>query len=204
MYAGLAEYFHVVVYGQQNASWKSNLPQIPLTTGDLKKALHTTFERDELRVKKTLAELGSVSASIIFSLRLTRTIVKEAMDALRDNRAEQQNLLSILGASRYEMAHGGGMWHTVCPRNRCVSRDTFCHTLECYGLLEAVRRGSEAVPFLIEMAKKTLKQQGKKLIPYPEPITAETKIRDSAQTVIGVDGIMAQSPSSASTPHTEQ
>ena len=125
-----------------------------------------------------LAETHSISASIITVLNLTRTIVKETLGALRDNREDQQNLLGILGATRYKTFHQGGMYHTVCPKMGCYQRDTFWHTIECHGLREIVCPGPGAVPFLIEVARVTRRPKDKAVIPYPEIITEETKRRD--------------------------
>ena len=118
------------------------------------------------------------SASIITVLDLTRSIVKEALGALRDSREDQQNLLSILGATRYKTFYQRNMYYTVCPKTGCYQRDTFWHTIECYGLLEAVCLGSGAVPFLMELARTTKRPKGKAVIPYPVVITEETKGRD--------------------------
>ena len=124
-----------------------------------------------------------MAASIITTLQLTRTIVKEAMKVLSDSREDQQNLMDILGAARFKIIHQGSLYHTVCPRTGCYSRDTFLHMLHCYQLKDTVQKGPEAVPFLVNMARKTHRPKRKKIIPYPEVITRENKKRDWEELV---------------------
>ena len=183
LFAGLAEFLRMVVITQQSPKWKTTLPYIPMTTRELKIIMQETEARDEGRVLQMLAEEGSVAAGIISMLQLTRSIVKEAMKVLSDSREDQQNLMDILGAARYKVLHLGKLYYTVCPRPRCYNRDTFLHMLKCYDLQGEVQKGPEAVPFLVDMARKTHRPKRKKVIPYPEIITKETKKRDWEEMV---------------------
>ena len=58
-----------------------------------------------MQVLGTPVDTGSVSTSITIFLEVTRTIVAESTNALADDREDQQNLLDIIGASRYKTAH---------------------------------------------------------------------------------------------------
>ena len=138
-------------------------------------------ELDESAVMQQLTETGSVSASIVVCLGLTRAAVAEAYSALRDSREDQHNLTDILGATRFKTQHNGKMHHVKCPKRYCFSRDSFCHMLECYDLKEDFCTGPEAVPFLVKLAKRTKRPKDSRLIPYPEEVTAATRKRDAEQ-----------------------
>ena len=196
LHASLAEFFRGVVVPQQGRKWKSTLPWIPLTTRELKAAVKETFERDEGIILSMLAEEGSVSASIISALELTRSIVKEALAVLGDSRETQQNLLDILGATRYRTIYEGQLHYTVCPKQRCSSRDDFWHMIECYHLGDMVARGPESVPFLTHMARTTMKPKGRATIPHQELNTKESRLRDSAFILARVEAYQRVVPSS--------
>ena len=55
--------------------------------------------------------------------------------------------------------------------------------LECYALDQEVRKGSDAVPFLQHMAKKTLIPEGYTRIPYPDAITPATRLEQAAPII---------------------
>ena len=139
-----------------------------------------SYEEDEAGVLQALAELGSVSASILVYLELSREVVSQAFHVLRDERAAQTNLADILGATRYRVYHRKKLYHTKCPKRHCYSRDSFLHMLECYHLIDRVRRGAEAVPFLVTMARLTQRRRGQIVFPYIEALTAVTRAQDSA------------------------
>ena len=182
---GLAEYFRAVIVPQQSGDWIQNLPRIPITTEELKQLLAKQQEKDELAILRELAEAGSVSGSTATRLELTREVVKEVYNALRDDREDQQNLTEILSATRFKMHYAGKMCHVKCPKRYCFSRDSFQHMLECYGFLDRLCTGPEAVSFLAELAEKTRRPKGSKPIPLPEEVTDETRRRDARQQTNG-------------------
>ena len=63
------------------------IPQVPQTTEKLKDQLSTLYESDEIRDLQALAELGSVSASILAYLVLSRDLVAFALKRLHEDRA---------------------------------------------------------------------------------------------------------------------
>ena len=175
LFVGLTEYFRATVLPQRPRGWRVQLPCVPLTTGELRRLVDETWEGDERRAMKQLSELGSVSASILTYLELTRTIVAEAYSALRDEREAQTNLVEILGATRFKTYRGRRVYHTKCARPLCFAVDSFAHMLECYSLHDGVRRGPEAVPFLVRIARVTCRKPGAQPIPLSEIVTERSR-----------------------------
>ena len=140
LYIGLLEHFRTIVLPQQPRDWTAKLPRTPLTTEELKRELNEVYEKDELAVMKQLSEIGSVSASIVLSLQLTRAAIKEAYQALRDSPEEQQNLTEILSATRFKTYHKGRVYHIKCPKKTCFTRDPFGHMLYCYSLRSELKK----------------------------------------------------------------
>ena len=110
---------------------------------------------DEQRVMAQLATLGSLSAAIIRRLQLTRKVLMEATRMLLDERRAQNNLLAVLGASRYKVVTKQGLCDTRCPLRHCQREDSFDHMLQCYDSESSVEYGAAAAPFLVRMARKT-------------------------------------------------
>ena len=61
--------------------------------------------QEGMRILQQLQTTGSVSATIILKLKLTRQIVKEVYSKLRRDRVAQVALTEVLGATRYKFAH---------------------------------------------------------------------------------------------------
>ena len=101
VFVGLTEYFRTIVLPQRPREWREQLPRVPLTASELKQLVTEAWEDDGRRAMKQPSGLGSVSASILTYLELTRSIVAEAFPALRDEREAQTNLVEILGATRF-------------------------------------------------------------------------------------------------------
>ena len=175
-----AEYFRATILPQQTQKWVEDLPQVPRTTEELRAQLTILYESDERRVLLALAELGSVSASILVYLDLTRDMVAFALKRLHEDRAAQTNLTEILGATRYRILAAGKLYRTMCPKRYCYQRDSFLHMLDCFHLTDSVKRGSEALPFLLHMARSTKRKEGHPPYPYLEPLTALTRLQDAA------------------------
>ena len=165
------------------------LPCVPLTTSELKQLVAEAWEDDERRAMRQLSELGSVSASILTHLELTRSVVAEAYSALRDEREAQTNLVEILSATRFKTYRGSRVYHTKCARRLCFSMDSFAHMLECYSLLASVRKGAEAVPFLIRLARRTCREAGTMPIPFAEIVSDHSREQAAAavREELGVD-----------------
>ena len=172
---GHSENLRATILPQQTLEWRANLPQVPWTAEEVRVLLRQRFEADEQGVLQALAELGSISASILVYLNLSKGVVAEAFRRLREERAAQTNLAEILGATRYRVCLGGKLHHTVCPKRYCYQKDSFLHMLDCYHLTEQVQRGPDAVPFLLRLAKSTTKRRGHVTIPYTEAFTAQTR-----------------------------
>ena len=144
-----AEYFRTCVIPQQAPKWKDNVPLLPWTTAELKQPLKAQHEIDEQQTLKILAELGSASASIITYLDITRATIKETFNALQDDREAQTNLASILGATRFQILHGGKLYPTTCPQPRCYKQDTFLHMMECFKLTNPARQAGQSVDLTV-------------------------------------------------------
>ena len=166
----VAEHFRAAVLPSQTVEWRANLPWIPMTMEEIKTTVGERHREDELKALQYLADSGSEAADIITQLDLTRELVQEAMDELRDERTAQVNLASILTATRFKTLTKSGVVPTKCPKKLCFSRDSFWHMLECYQLGPSLRRGVEAVPFLVLVERTTLLRE--RVNPIPYPITA--------------------------------
>ena len=79
---GHSEYLRSTILPQQTPEWRRNLPRIPWTAEEVRVILRQQFEVDEKNVLQALAELGSVSASILVYLDLSRGVVAEAFRRL--------------------------------------------------------------------------------------------------------------------------
>ena len=99
-----------------------------------------------------LAQLGSMSATIITNLQLTREIYKEALDDLQQERAAQITLTCILSANRFRVHYQGSVLRSRCGRCR-REEDSFAHMLRCYDLQDQLNKGANAAPFLAHMAR---------------------------------------------------
>ena len=100
-----------------------------------------------------LGDLDSESASVISYLDFSREAITEAMDRLKDQRAQQVTLLTILAATRFKILTKAGLVPTQCPRPGCGKKDSFWHLMECYGLQTSAESGPHVVPFLVHLAK---------------------------------------------------
>ena len=179
LFMGTLEHYRTVILPQQPKGWTTRLPRVPITTDELKGELKKLYEKDELQIMKQLSEIGSASASIVVFLELTRTVVNEAYQMLRDQPEVQQNLTEILSATRYKTYSQGHMHHIKCPRKTCFKQDSFRHMIECYNLTNDIKKGPEATPFLVKMARETYRGKKGKYIPLPARVTTETRREDT-------------------------
>ena len=98
-----------MILPQQTGGWRRGLPGAPWTAEEVRVLLRLQFERDEHEVLQALAELGSISASILVYLDLSREVVGAAFRRLREERAAQTNLAGILGATRFQTNPAGNL-----------------------------------------------------------------------------------------------
>ena len=117
-----------------------------------------------------LVQLGSQSAAIVCRLGLTRPILVEALQTLRDERRAQSNLLAVIGATRYKTITKTGLADTQCPLLHCRKKDSFDHMIQCYDLEPVEEHGNNAVQFLVKMARKTqiLDEQAPRVYEAPQ------------------------------------
>ena len=142
-----------------------------------------TLRQNEITALRRLANLRSVSASIIIHLELTKDEVAEALGTLEGNRAAQTNLADILAAFRFKTHALRRVYDAKCPKTFCDATDTFPHMLECYHLEYDVQKGPTAVPFLVRMAEIAELLKGQPRIPYREMVATGTRTRDSLPAV---------------------
>ena len=92
------EHFRSAIFPQRPDGWTERLPRLTYTDEELKTISTDQQQRDELAVIAQLARLGSVSSLITTYFGLTRSVIQEALDTLRDERKAQCNLPEILSA----------------------------------------------------------------------------------------------------------
>ena len=96
----LAEHFRVAILANRNPVWLRALPMAPLTTAGIKQIAENCPLGDEQRVMSQLVALGSQSAAIICRLQLSRRVMVEALQILRDEGRARSTLLAVIGATR--------------------------------------------------------------------------------------------------------
>ena len=144
---GHAEFLRTSILPQQNEDRRGKLPQVPWTTEESKQKLRNCEETDDLQVFRALAELGSVSASFLVHLDLSRAPATFAFRILRDEPGAQTTLAEILSASRYRALFHEELYLDNSPKRFCCHSDSFPYMLGRYHLLGRVERGPEVAPF---------------------------------------------------------
>ena len=142
-------------------------------------ALKAQLDKDELAIIEKLASMGSESGEIITRLRLCKEIVTETMLNLSQNRRAQENLASILAATRYKFYYKGELYPVECPKG-CGQADSYSHMLQCYDLEEKEQTGTNATEFLVEMALRTIPSRKGP----PTPIFARETHEEEAQATM--------------------
>ena len=148
-----AEEFRVAAAKHTGADWHKVLPRVPLTKQEVSKLLHRQMERDEITVLYQLRQLGSVAASIIIGLQLTREVLQEAFNGLQRDRPAQITLASIVSGARFRLFYQGRTISTVCG-NCKVEPDSWEHLILCYGLADEIQVGLEATRFLVTLGRR--------------------------------------------------
>ena len=90
----------MTILATRSPEWLRALPMAPLTTTELKQIAENCPLGDEQRVMSQLVALGSQSAAIIRRLQLSRRVMVEALQILRDEGRARSNLLAVIGATR--------------------------------------------------------------------------------------------------------
>ena len=109
--------------------WLRTQPRIPLSIDEIKEGVHCRFEMDEAKFVALLERCASVSYSIFRAFRITRTLIRDVLDALGHNRAIQVTFRSIICATRFKYFHQGNLLPTLCQK--CGAIDSFQHLLHC-------------------------------------------------------------------------
>ena len=149
----MAEHFRTFVIPAQPDKWLQELPTIPCTKQEIKLLLEEQQHADERKALDQLQALGSESAGIIKELDLTRAVIAEVMDTLKDERNAQVVLFTILSATRFRTFVNKEMHPTVCPRPGCMQRDSFWHLVDCNKLRTSIERGADSALFLVHLAR---------------------------------------------------
>ena len=134
----------------------SRISRIPLTNSEVMERVRYRYELDEIKTFRLLAGAESVSCTLFLEWKLTRGIIKNAMQSLSYNRRLQVTLASILTGTRfkyYDTLMGGGSTRlpTVCQL--CGKRDSPAHILHHAGVTELPSCPDEQVTFLALLAK---------------------------------------------------
>ena len=149
----LAEHFRTFVIPAQYGMWLKDHPTIPCPKQEIKLLLEEQQHADERRALDQPQALGSESARIIKELDLTRAVIAEVMNTLKDERNSQVTLFTILSATRFRTFVDKQMHPTVCPRPGCTQRDSFWHLVDCNKLRTSVDRGADSALFLVHLAR---------------------------------------------------
>ena len=104
-------------------------------------------------VLRQLALLGSVSAELSVRLELTRLMIKDAHRLLKDSRAGQITLYSMLGATRFKYYQKIALMQVCCHRCR-VTMDSYSHTSGRHSMKTEQRAEPESIAFLAALALK--------------------------------------------------
>ena len=164
----LAEHLRTFVIPAQGSNWHETLPRIPCAKAETKNLLDQQQKADERRAMNQLSALGSESATIIKELDLTRDLVAEVMNTLKDEREAQVNLFTILSATRFRTFCNKQMLPTQCPQPGCTQRDSFHHLIKCHQLTTSIEPGADAAALLVHLARNT-KTRERPRPWYPSP-----------------------------------
>ena len=163
----LAEHLRTFVLPAKGSDWYDRLPRIPCTKTEIKNLLDQQQKADEQQTLYQLSALGSESATIIKELELSRELIAEVMNTLRDEREAQVNLFTILSATRFRTFCDKQKLPTQCPRPGCNQRDDFHHLIRCYQLTNSIESGADAAALLVHLARNT--QTKEKSRPWYSP-----------------------------------
>ena len=156
----MAEEFRVLVMTELGAELRNGLPCIPLSRDEIKATINKQYEQDGRKVLQLLDSVGSESAGILEKLQITRGIAITALSILRDKREGQVKLLSISRRTRFKFHFHGVLVSTMCPNTHygmpCGRGDSFEHLLACYNLRNEGKQGSDAIDFLVKLARVTV------------------------------------------------
>ena len=134
----------------------SRIPRIPLTKSEVKERLLHRYECDERLCFLLLAQQGSISCTLFIEWRLTRAIIKSALQELFYNRRLQVTLASILVGTRFkyfDTLMGGGSTRLPTQCRLCGERDSPAHIMQHAEVSELPTSPEELVQFLVALAQ---------------------------------------------------
>ena len=113
--------------------WKARLARIPWVKDETRMYSKIRYRADEEATLHLLRNEGSASCSIYSDLHLTRSVVKETLTKLQNDRRKQVVFAGIVCATRFKMIAPNNELHAVkCMR--CGEQDSFPHMLQCCNL----------------------------------------------------------------------
>ena len=146
--------FFQSILPRQTDDWYACQSRIPLTTKEIQARVVTRFERDEGRVLKLLAEgARSVSCGIYERLGLTRAIIRDVLEVLRDSRILQSTFCSIICATRFKYFYKGVILPTICQY--CGQVDSLSHLIACVNIGDVPRGDEDELrDYLVELSRR--------------------------------------------------
>ena len=109
-------------------------------------------------------ELSS-SCGVFQTLRLDRTVIREALKLHRHSRIAQVTLCSILCATRFKFFSKEGLCPTVC--GLCGQTDSFQHLLRCTQMGKIPTAPDALAAYLAEMAVRACAANTNPNLPVP-------------------------------------
>ena len=102
-----AEEFRVTTLEAMGRDWLGALPKIPSTKAEVRVLIRRQMKINELTGLQQLAQLGSMSSTLIRDLILARDIVREACGMLQQDFAAQITLPSIFECDAFPGSQRG-------------------------------------------------------------------------------------------------
>ena len=149
--------------------WGGRLARIAWTEEETKMYCKIKYRADEQEALCMLQDEGSISSSIYAELHLTRSIIKEVLTRLRNDRRKQMVFASVVCATRFRTYTNNNEPQTVkCMR--CGNQDSFEHLLQCSRATNIPSDGQveELLDYLVGLTREAAK--GAPLIPVRLPL----------------------------------
>ena len=138
----------------------NTLPWILRTQAAIENLIGIQRKENVREAIQFLALLGSESSSVINILQKIRGIAVEAPAKFRGNHGAQINLISVPRRQRPGYDFHGVLGPTRRPNGisgEIFSRgDNFNHLIKCYNLQHLMRRGPDAMDFMVTPARRPL------------------------------------------------
>ena len=180
---------------EEESSWRTRLRRMPWTKEEVHEQVDKRYEQDEAKAVAWMSEEASRSCGVFQTLRLDRTIIREALKKLRHSRITQATLCSILCATRFKYFSKEGLGPTVC--SRCGQTDSYQHLVRCTDMGKAPTDPEALADYLAEMAERAcvanpnlpipVMQGGDQEIDRGENVDAGKEFWDTEDESSGVD-----------------